>query len=72
MNSHVAHTSILLAHYPTDSFFDIVIFGVKASEGILVAKMYVFHHCVVNLNSNARFLMLCWKEHVRLYPKVVF
>lgn len=66
MNSHVAHTYIPLAHHPTNSFFDIPIFGVKANERLFVAKMYIFHHCVVNLNSNARSPMLWWKEHARL------
>jgi len=35
MNSHVAHTSIPLAHYPIDSFFDITFFGVKAMKDYL-------------------------------------
>jgi hypothetical protein len=67
LNPNFAYSYTSTVDGPSNFFFDTPIPSVEADEGLLLAKLFLFHRCVVNLSVNAGSLLLWWKEHARLY-----
>jgi hypothetical protein len=72
LNLDVAGIYTSTINCPSNSFFDILISGVKADEGLFLTKLSFFRHYAMNLNDDAKSPLHWWKEHVKLYPDAAF
>jgi hypothetical protein len=65
LNLDFVYTYTSTVDGPSNSLFDTPIPSVEVNEGLLLAKLFLFQCCVVNLSVHARSLLLWWNEHAK-------